>query len=143
MFNDKYGLTASVLNGTKTMTRRIVPAKSLKRNDYCCRKLCERGASLQRMLDVAQRIESAMRDRPDTVHPTNDCTVRNVHRYCEVLCRYIRSNATLDEVMAEYQYEDADTFTQSEKLYGKSPEIYDSFRRYINTQLFDYLNGHE
>lgn len=29
MFNDKYGLTAAVLNGTKTQTRRIVPEKAL------------------------------------------------------------------------------------------------------------------
>lgn len=52
MFNDKYDLTASVLNGTKTMTRRIISDKSQKRYDrydYCCRKLCERGATLQRM----------------------------------------------------------------------------------------------
>lgn len=52
MFNDKYGLTTSVLNGTKTMTRRIVSDKSQKRYDrydYCCRKLCERGATFQRM----------------------------------------------------------------------------------------------
>ena len=29
MFNDKYGLTAAVLAGTKTQTRRIVPQKAL------------------------------------------------------------------------------------------------------------------
>lgn len=30
MFNDKYGLTQAVLDGRKTMTRRIVPEKTLK-----------------------------------------------------------------------------------------------------------------
>lgn len=29
MFNDKYGLTKSVLDGSKTMTRRIVPQKTI------------------------------------------------------------------------------------------------------------------
>ena len=29
MFNDKYGLTAAVLDGTKTQTRRIIPQKTL------------------------------------------------------------------------------------------------------------------
>ena len=29
MFNDKYGLTDAVLNGTKTMTRRVIPQKIL------------------------------------------------------------------------------------------------------------------
>ena len=31
MFNDKYGLTAAVLAGTKTQTRRLVPDKLLSR----------------------------------------------------------------------------------------------------------------
>ena len=33
MFNDKYGLTAAVLNGDKTMTRRIIPLTDVDR-DY-------------------------------------------------------------------------------------------------------------
>ncbi|MBO5626092.1 MAG: hypothetical protein J5953_09910 [Prevotella sp.] len=30
MFNDRYGLTQAVLNGTKTMTRRIVPEGTIR-----------------------------------------------------------------------------------------------------------------
>lgn len=33
MFNDKYGLTKAVLEGRKTMTRRVVPEKLLEA--YC------------------------------------------------------------------------------------------------------------
>lgn len=66
--------------------------------------------------DVAQRIENAVKNSPDTVHPTNDCTVRNLHRYCEVLCRYIRGNAALDDVMTVYQYKENAAVPQSEKV---------------------------
>ena len=33
MFNDKYCLTQAVLNGTKTMTRRVVPQSLLGKDD--------------------------------------------------------------------------------------------------------------
>ena len=37
MFNDKYGLTAAVLNGKKTMTRRIIkaPRRTIEGKDVC------------------------------------------------------------------------------------------------------------
>lgn len=37
MFNDKYGLTAAVLNGKKTMTRRIIkaPRRTIKGKEVC------------------------------------------------------------------------------------------------------------
>lgn len=55
MFNDKYGLTASVLNGTKTMTRRIVSAKTLGRYDNYddfCRNVGTSGLSVQRLWEA-------------------------------------------------------------------------------------------
>lgn len=34
MFNDKYGLTAAVLNGRKTMTRRLLPIRIYNKTDW-------------------------------------------------------------------------------------------------------------
>lgn len=44
MFNDKYGLTQAVLDGRKTMTRRIVPQSTLQMAEMECR-VC--GGSLE------------------------------------------------------------------------------------------------
>lgn len=51
MFNDKFGLTEAVLNGKKTMTRRIVSEKLLERwSDYdaFCNSVCTEGIITER-----------------------------------------------------------------------------------------------
>lgn len=51
MFNDKFGLTKAVLNGKKTMTRRIVSEKLLERwSDYeaFCNSVCTEGIITER-----------------------------------------------------------------------------------------------
>ena len=64
MFNDKYGLTAAVLNGKKTMTRRAVPSKLLQKyghnkfNDRSKDLIFDAPFRLGEIVAVAQSYES-------------------------------------------------------------------------------------
>lgn len=60
MFNDKYGLTAAVLNGNKTQTRRFISDKLLSRyghnkyNDKCYYLICNAPFEVGEEVAVAQ-----------------------------------------------------------------------------------------
>ena len=64
MFNDKYGLTNAVLNGRKTMTRRVVPSKLLQKyghnkfNDRSKDLIFDAHFRLGEIVAVAQSYES-------------------------------------------------------------------------------------
>jgi hypothetical protein len=69
MFNDKYGLTAAVLNGKKTMTRRSVPAKLLQKyghnkfNDRSKDLIFDAQFSIGEVVAVAQRYSDIADDK--------------------------------------------------------------------------------
>jgi hypothetical protein len=69
MFNDKYGLTAAVLNGKKTMTRRAVPAKLLQKyghnkfNDRSKDLIFDAQFSIGEVVAVAQRYSDIADDK--------------------------------------------------------------------------------
>lgn len=75
MFNDKYGLTAAVLNGDKTMTRRAVPAKLLQKyghnkfNDRSKDLIFDATFSIGEVVAVAQ----AYKDIAENSYFVNQC----------------------------------------------------------------------
>ena len=69
MFNDEYGLTTAVLNGKKTMTRRAVPAKLLRKyghnkfNDRSYDLIVDAQFSIGEVVAVAQRYSDIADDK--------------------------------------------------------------------------------
>lgn len=56
MFNDKFGLTQAVLNGTKTMTRRVVPQSLLDKYDAWYEDFLYKQIGLEEYLSVEEYV---------------------------------------------------------------------------------------